>query len=128
MTELSGFYRGDDHALRIVIKEKGSNDPVDVTDWYFISSMKLSSEMPDTPELDDEGNRQVLKVDVMALAGAESEAGECTLLFPHDKTRQLIPTTYQIDIQRTYQDSVITIFRGTIPVLSDVTHDVGLSE
>lgn len=128
VTALSGFYRGDDHALRLVIKEVGSGDPVNVSGWLFISTLKLSSEMPDQPELDESGNRQVLRTEALALDDDNAQAGECTLLFPHEKTAQLIPTTYQIDIQRTYQNSVITVFRGTIPVLSDVTYDSGLSQ
>ncbi len=123
MSQLAGFYRGDDHALLVRIKEEKTGDPVDVTGWKFISSLKLSSEMPDQPELDDAGNRKVLSVEAIG-DGDEAKIGECTLLFPHDKTSQLIPTTYQIDIQRTYQNSVMTIFRGKVPVLPDISREV----
>lgn len=128
VSELSGFYRGDDHALRLVVKEAVSGDPVDVSGWLFISTLKLSSEMPDQPELDDDGLRQVMTTQTLAPVDEVSLVGECTLVFGHDQTRELIPTTYQMDIQRTFQDSVITVFRGTIPVLADVTYESGLSK
>ena len=121
--QLQPFYRGDDFALEVSLKNKTSQDPVDITGWVLTSTMKLSSELPDTAQLDDNGHRQVLQVIKKVPAGDDASNGIAKLLFPHDQTAELIPTTYQLDIQAEVSDSVTTLVKGKIKVLADVTRD-----
>lgn len=125
MNELASFYRGDDHAIQITVRVKDNQDPVDISGWLFTLTMKLSSELPDEPELDDQGNRQVLQVRKQAPSGDDdSQAGRIVLVLPHIQTRQLIPTIYQQDIQISHQQTIRTLIAGRIQVLPDVTHSI----
>lgn len=119
---LKGFYRGDDHAFELVVGIKDEDEPVDITGWQFVSTMKLSSELPDTPEFDDNGNRQVLQVQTEAEDVDDSKQGIVFLHYPKAMTRDLIPTLYEIDIQVTYSGVTQTLIKGQIPVLPDVSH------
>ncbi len=121
MTELQPFYRGDDLALEMTVRDQSTQAPVDVTGWIFDSSMKLSSELPDTPELDKQGHRQVITTTTLA-DGAEAEKGEVRLLFKSTQTAQMLATRYQVDIQAVYYGVVQTLYKNTITVLADVTH------
>lgn len=121
MTELQPFYRGDDLILAMQVRHKDTQQPVDVTGWLFDSSMKLSTELPDYPELDAQGYRKVISTSTLA-EGEEAEKGRVHLLFPSDQTAQLITTGYRVDIQAVVAGAVQTLFDGRIRVLADVTH------
>lgn len=123
VTQLNPFYRGDDFALEIKVRDKETQSPIDITGWVLVSSLKLSTETPDDPEMHPDGYRQVLRVLKVVTAGAEAEAGTASLLFPHDQTAELLPTRYQIDIQAEHDDTVITLLKSTIEVQADVTRD-----
>ena len=122
--ELPSFYRGDDHATQITVRVKDSQDPVDISGWLFTLSLKLSTELPDQPELDADGHRQVLQVRKLAPADEDSQAGRIVLVLPHSQTRQLIPTIYQQDIQISHQHTIRTLISGHTQVLPDVTHTI----
>lgn len=123
MIQLNPFYRGDDFALEVKLRTKSAGEPVDISGWFLVSTLKLSSELPDNPQLDDDNNRQVLQVFTRVPANEDAQNGIAHLLFGHEQTAQLIPTTYQIDIQAEIGDSVTTLMKGKIRVLSDVTRD-----
>lgn len=123
VTQLQPFYRGDDFALEVQLRQKESQTPIDITGWVLTSTMKLSSELPDNPQMNDTGQRQVLQVIKVVPDNDDARQGRATLLFPHEETEQLIPTTYQLDIQAEVSDSVTTLMKGKIQVLSDVTRD-----
>ena len=122
MTVLAGFYRGDDHALELVVRIKDEDSPLDITGWVFTSTMKLSSEMPDQPEFSDDGSRQVLQIQTEAEDIDDSKQGIVFLHYPARLTRDLIPTTYEIDIQVQYSGVTQTLIKGVIPVFPDVSH------
>lgn len=128
MTDLQPFYRGDDHALKVTVRKKGEESGIDVSGWVFTSTMKLSSELPDEPEFDEQGNRQVLKTVTTAPDDDDSKTGVFYLLFKNSGTRDLIPTNYELDIQVEHLDVIRTIFKGRIQVLSDVTHEESVNE
>lgn len=122
MTELQPFYRGDDHALELIVRVKGSDDAVDITGWVFTSTLKLSSEIPDQPELDEQGNRQVLQIITTAQDVDDSKNGRIYMIYPSEKTRQLIPTSYEIDVQVDRNSVIQTLVKAKIEVLADVSH------
>ncbi|WP_420588236.1 hypothetical protein [Bacterioplanoides sp.] len=122
LIQLQPFYRGDDHALQVLVKVKDSEEALDITGWEFTSTMKLSSELPDQPALDDQGNRQVLQVVKVADANDDSRAGRIDLLYPAAETRQLLPTSYEMDIQCQRNGITQTLVKATITVLADVSH------
>ena len=110
---LAGFYRGDDHHIGLHFQDHDTAEPIDITGWQFVSTLKLSMAMADT------GNLQVRYtvpegIDV-------SLKGTAILRFPHQLTCQLLPVTYWIDVQVTIDQQVRTLFVGKIPVWSDVT-------
>ncbi len=121
MKELKPVYRGDDFALEIHIRNQSTQQPMDITDWRFDSTMKLSPEQPDEPILNSQGQRIVLSVTSIA-AGDEAEQGIVLLKFESQDTVKLIATTYQIDVQAVVSDAVQTVFAGSIKILADVTH------
>lgn len=123
MTELPAFYRGDDFALEITVRDKESQSPINIADWVLVSSMKISSELPDDPQMTDDGSRQVLRVVKVVMPGDDATKGRVQLLFPHEQTAELLPIKYQIDIQAEHGDTVMTLLKGTIDVQSDVTRD-----
>ena len=123
VTELNPFFRGDDFALQVTLKNKADQSPVDITGWCLSSTMKLSSELPDYPQMDSKGNRQVLQVIHQVPDSDDAKNGIARLLFPHDQTQTLIPTTYQLDIQAEAGDSVMTLMKGLVRVNADVTRD-----
>ena len=106
------MYRGDDYSLRVEITDD-SGVAIDITGWSFSSSMKLSVFMEDS--------EAPVSVDVPAVSGAEAEAGVVYVTYPSDQTKDLIPTKYAVDIQRVYNDKVITVLSGDVQVLGDVT-------
>ena len=113
MTEpLFEMYRGDDYTLRVVITDNYDN-AVNITGWSFSSSMKLSVFMEDS--------EAPVSVDVPAVSGAEAEAGVVYVTYPSNQTKDLRPTKYAVDIQRVYNDKVITVLSGDVQVLGDVT-------
>ena len=122
MTELQPFFRGDDHALEVIVRVRDSEDAQDITGWLFTSSLKLSSELPDQPELDEQGNRQVLQVVKEAEDNDDSRNGRIYLLYPSEQTAQLIPTRYEMDIQCERNDITQTLIKARIEVLADVSH------
>ena len=116
MTEpLFEMYRGDDYTLRVVITDNYDN-AVNITGWSFSSSMKLSVFMEDS--------EAPVSVDVPAVSGPEAEAGVVYVTYPSDQTKDLIPTKYAVDIQRVYNDKVITVLSGDVQVLGDVTRRI----
>lgn len=87
---LAGFYRGDDHSIGLHFQDHDTAEPIDITGWQFVSTLKLSMAMADT------GNLQVRytvpeNIDV-------SLKGTAFLKFPHQQTGLLIPATYWIDV------------------------------
>lgn len=121
MIELQPFYRGDDLVLDICVRNKATQQPMDVSGWLFDSSMKLSAELPDYPELDQQGNRQVITTTTLA-DGEEAKKGEVRLLFGSKQTAELLATKYRVDIQAVVSGAVQTLFYGSIAVIADVTH------
>ncbi len=122
MTQLAGFYRGDDHVLEVIVRVKDTGDPINISGWLFTSTLKLSSELPDTPEFDDSGNRQVLQITAEADDTDDSAAGRVYLLYPASMTKDQIPTTYEIDIQVQFSGSTRTLVKSSIEILPDVSH------
>ena len=121
---LSPFFRGDDHTIRVLVTQRDSDDPVDVTGWVVTSTMKLTTEIADDDEFDDDGYRQVLKTSVTAPDNEDSQAGIFYLTFPSSGTRQLIATEYEIDIQSEASNVVRTLYAGRVEVQPDVTWEV----
>lgn len=118
---LSSFYRGDDHMLRVTITginpDTGEKEAVDITGWRFFCSLKLSTEEPDA-------NAPVM-IDTGELSGQDAEQGRVYIHLPSSQTRNLLPTTYWVDIQRVLNGVVTTILVGKIKVLPDVTRSTG---
>ena len=121
MASLESFYRGDDYALELRITDS-DGEPVDASDWRFVWTLKLSSETPDTPELDDSGTRQVLSVTSSTTGMEDATDGIVVLVLPHAQTAELLTATYETDVQLQSGDTVQTVYRGTVTILSDVTH------
>lgn len=112
---LAGFYRGDDHYIGLHFQDHDTAEPIDITGWQFVSTLKLSMAMADT------GNLQVRYTVPKEMS--KLLKGNVILKFPHQQTNQLIPATYWIDVQVTIGQQVRTLFVGQIPVWSDVTRD-----
>ena len=121
MANLENFYRGDDSALELRITDS-DGDPVDASDWRFVWTLKLSSETPDTPELDASGSRLVLSVSSTTAGMEDAKDGIVVLVLPHTETAQLLPARYETDIQLQSGDTVQTVYRGSVTVLADVYH------
>ncbi len=120
MTQLQPFYRGDDLTLQACVRHQDTQQPIDVSGWQFDSTMKLSSALPDHPELNEQGYRQVMTTTTLA-GGDEARQGLVSLLFRSTQTAQLLVAGYSVDIQVVIYDAVQTIFDGRIQVLADVT-------
>ena len=113
MTELPGFYRGDDHTYLLVFRDRETEELIDITGWLITSTIKLSSEMPDS-----EGIQARYLADEDALPSME---GKAVLTFNSDQTRNLIPTRYQIDFQKFQAGMTQTLFTGYLTIKADVT-------
>lgn len=120
--ELRPFYRGDDYAIQVTVRNKADKSPVDVTSWCLSSTMKLSDALNDQPQIDKDGYRRVLQVCYQVPDTDDSRAGIARLLYPNELTNDLIGNTiYQMDIQAEVSGSVITLMKGKVLVLTDVT-------
>ena len=117
MTELPGFYRGDDHTYLMTFRNRDTQELIDITGWLITSTIKLSSEMPDS-----EGIQSRYLADADTLPSME---GKAVLHFTSDQTRNLIPTRYQIDFQKIESGLTQTLFTGYLTVKADVTRGVG---
>ena len=106
------MYRGDDYSLRVLITDD-NDDAIDITGWSFISSMKLSTELPDEDA--------TVSVDIAAVSGADAVAGIVYVVLPSIQTVNLLPAKYMIDLQRSFNGKVVTVFVGQVNVLGDVT-------
>ena len=113
MIELPGFFRGDDHTIRLRLKYKATGTPVDITGWTITSTIKLSSEQPDS-----EGIQSVYKAEA---GNPDNSLGIAYLVFTHDMTEKLLTTSYQIDFQREKDGLIKTLFTARISVIPDVT-------
>ena len=122
LVELKPFYRGDDYALQVTVRNKSDQSAVDITGWCLSSTMKLSDALDDEPALDKDGYRRVLQVSCQVPDKDDSRAGIARLLYPNELTNDLIGNTfYQMDIQAEIAGSVITLMKGKVLVLTDVT-------
>ena len=109
------MYRGDDYTLRVEITDD-NDDAIDITGWSFISSMKLSTELPDEDA--------TVSIDVPAVSGFEAEAGVVYISYPNSQTSDLLVTDYVMDLQRVFNNKVITILSGKVKILGDVTRRI----
>lgn len=114
MMTLPGFYRGDDHALKLEFRNKDTQELIDISGWSFVSTIKLSSEMPDS-----EGIQAIHTVPEGDEVGKLK--GVVYLHFFHNQTINLIPADYVMDVQKTVDGNVQTLFTASIPILPDVT-------
>ncbi len=122
LVELTPFYRGDDYALQVTVRNKIDQSPIDITHWCLSSTMKLSDALNDEPQIDKDGYRRVLQIVYQVPDTEESHVGIAHLLYPNEKTNDLIGNTfYQMDIQAEISGSVITLMKGKVLVLTDVT-------
>ena len=122
VVELSPFYRGDDYAIQVTVRNKADQSAVDITGWCLSSTMKLSDALNDEPQIDKDGYRRVLQIFSRVSDNDNSRAGIARLLYPNEKTNDLIGNTfYQMDIQAETAGSVITLMKGKVLVLTDVT-------
>lgn len=122
LVDLTPFYRGDDYALQVTVRNKSDQSAVDITGWCLSSTMKLSDALDDEPALDKDGYRRVLQVSCQVPDNDDSRAGIARLLYPNELTNDLIGNTfYQMDIQAETAGSVITLMKGKVLVLTDVT-------
>ncbi len=113
MTELPGFYRGDDHTIRVEFRNKADNSLVDVSGWQFTCTMKLSSESPDS-----EG----IQVTYTAHDNpVPSMVGVALLSFTSRQTRNLLPTKYEVDIEKRVNGFTQTVVKTKILIKPDVT-------
>ena len=112
MIELPGFFRGDDHSIRLVFK-KTDKTAMDIGGWKFICTIKLSSEMPDA-----EGIQATFTAPDNPIP---SQKGIAVLQFSHDQTKTLLPTRYQVDVQKNVSGSLQTLFVGSLSIKADVT-------
>jgi hypothetical protein len=112
MPALFEIVRGDDHAIRLTIKDDLGN-PIPITGWAFSVTLKLHSEISD----DD----APVKVDTGALDDTDAANGIVNILLPSSQTQNLLPTTYLFDIQREAYDTVITVLVGDVDVIADAT-------
>ena len=106
------LFRGDDYSLRMVITDSAGT-PIDITGWAFKATMKLSTEMPDEDA--------PVKVDIPAVSGIEAAAGVVYVELPAEQTRNCLPAEYYIDLQRSFNGKVTTVFVGKVKVKPDVT-------
>lgn len=108
------MFRGDDHALRLQIADE-AGQPVDITGWSFRSSMKLSTEEPDSAA--------VVSVTVPPVSGPDATQGIAYISLPSAQTKNLkAPAVYVFDVQREYNGKVSTVFAGRVKIKPDVTH------
>lgn len=114
--QMPPFYRGDDYCLRITLRDQSTDTPYPIDGWHFVSSLKLSTEMPDS-----EG----LQVTYEAPDNPpESMKGVVLIHYPKDQTNGLLTTTYLMDLQATMDDGIRqTLFVGSVAVLAEVTRD-----
>ena len=113
MIELPGFYRGDDHTIRLIFTNANDGSAADIAGWELAASLKLSSELPDS-----EGVTSIYRAPDQV---SDELKGMAFLNFTHEQTQNLIPTTYQLDVQRTNGGLVQTLLVARIKILSDVT-------
>lgn len=113
LQQIFEMYRGDDFTLKVHITDSNGM-PVDITGWSFKSTMKLSTELDDT--------EAEVQVDIAAVSGPDAEAGVLYINYPHEQTKNLIPRTYVVDLQRELNGMVTTVFVGEALIKADVTH------
>ena len=111
------MYRGDDHALRIVIEDK-VGEPIDITGWYFKTTLTHN------PYGDDDEDAAV-KVDVGPLNNVMATQGVVILVLPHEQTKLLLESRYYFDIQSEANGSVKTVLSGRVLVKADSTQRIG---
>ena len=112
LPQIFEMYRGDDFTLRVTITDQNGM-PVDITDWSFKSTMKLSTELAD--------EEAEVKVDIPPVSGTDAEAGVLYIEYPSTQTKNLLPRDYFVDLQRVVNSKVTTVFVGTANVKADVT-------
>lgn len=118
--------RGDDTAFRLRVQDNNSN-PVDIRGWSFRATVKPSTGSPDP---DPERGHPGIAVDIPALAGdASSDAanGLTMLLLPAEQSATLPEGVHEFDVQREFLDQVVTVIRGRVRVVADVTQRTAAS-
>ena len=106
-TTLPPFVRGDTWIQKVTITGE------DITGWTFWLTLKL-----DPTATDVNADAQVSVV----ASGADAAAGIVYITFTAGDTEDLLPTTYNYDIQ--YLDlagAVQTLTYGTVTVIQDIT-------
>ncbi len=107
------FYRGDTAVKKFIIKNFSDGEVYSLNGYTIKSQGRLS---PDSDNVlfdvtieDDED-------------GSNFNAGEIVLIVPADTTKNL-PSQLQYDIEATKNNIVITLVRGSISVIPDITRD-----
>lgn len=109
---LFSMYRGDDHGLRITVKDAAGN-AIDLTGWTFRATMKLHTEQADADA--------PVKVDVGPLSNTNATFGIVELTLPNSQTKDLLATKYHFDVEREQSGNKQTVVQGVVEVLADVT-------
>lgn len=116
-TDLFTLYRGDDHAIQMVI-ETELGVPVDITGWLFKTTLTLNP-------FGDNDDGAAVKVDVGPLNNTSAQNGIVTLILPHEQTKDLVGARYYFDIQSEANGSVKTVVSGRVQVVIEATQRVG---
>lgn len=109
---LFSFYRGDDYALKIQVKDS-LNNPVNVSGWQLTFTAKSNPNKDDT--------FSSIQVQSGTLAGVDAESGIAYLLLPNAKTKLMKPGEYFFDVQSKFGTAITTVLAGIVEVLPDVT-------
>ena len=109
------MYRGNDIAFNVLVKDKNTGDPLDITGWSFKTTMKRGP----TDDVDDSAAPVV--VDSGELSGTDAEAGIYPLHIPSSQTRNLGPGLYYIDVQQEFGGMVSTAIYGRVRVTANIT-------
>jgi len=100
---------GDDHVLRLEIKDTNGT-PVSLVNYTFHATMKAS--------LEDSDDVAPVQIDAEA---PTRPVGTVNLRFNSSDTQNLEPRKYYFDVQAVGYGRVVTLFRGMIKVLPQVT-------
>ena len=117
LPQLFEMYRGDDYALRVDFTDVEGN-PVPITGWAFKSTMKLSTEIPD--------EEAEVQVDIEPVSGMYADNGILYIEYPSAQTKDLLPRTYYVDLQRILNGKVSTVMVGTANIKADVTKQLNI--
>jgi hypothetical protein len=130
---ISNFYRGDTHLVPLIFVNSAS-DPIDIENWIFYLTLKLSPELSDTDPSCVQVKVNLSQSDPLGLIYRDlnAELGRVTVRLGPELTSKLYPDeVYFWDVQRSIpiyntDDELIdhdvkTYFTGTVKILPDIT-------